>query len=83
MDHISTGATSARQPGVSFRSPRHTALQNAKTPRGAAEIRPPQDEIPAQVGGYLSGSSRACGPHGSGLLSKGRHPHSEQRREHP
>lgn len=80
MDHISTGAA-ARHTDISRRS-RRTALSHAEATRGETRDQPPRHEIPAQVGGYLSVSSRALGAPGAGALPQAPPPHSEQRREH-
>lgn len=84
MDHISTGAASARQPNISRRSRRHAALRHVQATRGETRHQSPRDEIPAQVGGYLSVSAHALGTHGveAPLPGPARAPHSEQRREH-
>lgn len=84
MDHISTGAASARHPDISRRSRRHVALRHAQATRGETRHKSPRDEIPAQVGGYLSVSSHALGTHGvkAPPLGPSQAPHSEQRREH-
>lgn len=82
MDHISTGAASARHPDISRRSRRHTALSHAEATRGETRHLSPRHEIPAEVGGYLSVSSRPLGPHGAKPSPQAPSPHSEQRREH-
>ncbi len=86
MDHISTGAASARHPDISRRSRRDAALPHAVATRGVTRHQSPRDEIPAEVGGYLSVSSRTLGTPGAGSSPPAPPPvppsHGEQRREH-
>ncbi len=82
MDHISTGAASARHPDMYRRSRRHTALTPVEATKGEIRHRSPRNEIPAEVGGYLCVSSHAPAADQEKPASPAPSPHSEQRREH-
>lgn len=81
MDHISTGAASARHPDIYRRSRRHTALTHVEATRGEIRHRSPRHEIPAEVGGYLSVSFSTQGTHREKPPSVTPPASSEQRRE--
>lgn len=82
MDHISTDAATAQDPTLILRSRRHTPLGSTDAQPGVTDRELPRDEIPAQVGGYLSVYSLSRDPHGSRRTAGHPRPHSGQRREH-
>jgi hypothetical protein len=81
VDHISTGAATARHPDISRRSRRHTALTHVEGARGEIRRRSLRHEIPAEVGGYLSVSFSTQRAHGRKPPSVTPPAPCEQRRE--